>query len=275
VAGTRFILSSANQCLAATLKNGTGGGAPAVSEATGYPMTNALQHDRYSFWQVASGSGTPFAFDVDLGEDNLITVAGLHGFRLLSGTMGTFVVYYASAAQGYNPAAWAGGTFGSVSGATLGTSGVTANRDIAIVAAVQTTRYLRYSFTHTTAVWSVGKLLASVAPTILAGADTIYGAGGVETDYRTQIVTAGASGHPVIEDLGDQGKAWQVTFPAVSTATKDLLRSLASSARPFSMLDDTDALYEVRIQSGAIQCSRPYGGNSALWDVTVELVRLG
>jgi len=265
MANTRFVASIGNYALYSSILNGTGGGAPALSEATGYPMSNALQHDRYTQWQVAGGAGTPVNYDFDLGLNRDLYAIGLHGFRLLSGTMGDLTIQYAAAVAGYVPGAWS--TFGTIAAASLNASGV---RD---VVSVDTTppsgRYIRLSFVHTTAVWSVGKVFATGTPTINAG--VVYDIGGVETELRYQLVTTGPTGHPLLEDIGDQGRAWTVGFSAVSTATKNLLIGLGQQSRPFSLVDENDALYEVRTQSGVVMATRVFND---LWNVSLELVRL-
>lgn len=258
MSNTRFVTNSQNLALAATLKNGTGGGAPALSESDDYPMSNALFHDRYTPWLTPSGAASPIQFDIDLGSSLSVKVIGLHGFRLHSGSMGTLTITYGTT---YAPAT----SWGTITGATL-----TANRDAVVIAGPSNARYIRLSFAHTSAIFSVGKLLVAITPTLDAGG--IYSPGSTETPFRYQTVIEGPSGQPAVNDVGDQGNLWEMRFTQITTAAKDVLDQLGAEAYPFSLLDENDLLYEVMIAGATgVPCERVY---QDVWNVTLPLKRL-
>jgi hypothetical protein len=258
MSNTRFIKNSQNLALTATLKNGTGGGAPSTVEDSAYPMTNALQSDRYTPWLTPSGAATPIQFDIDLGSSLSVNAIGLHGFRLHSGSMGTLTITYGTS---YAP----GTSWGTISGATL-----TANRDVVVIAGPSSARYIRLSFAHTSAIFSVGKLLVAITPTLDAGG--IYSPGSTETPFRYQTVIEGPSGQPAINDVGDQGNLWDMRFTQITTAAKDVLDQLGGEAYPFSLLDENDLLFEVMLAGASgVACERVF---TDVWNVSVPLKRL-
>ncbi|HXJ49417.1 MAG TPA: hypothetical protein VNF91_09645, partial [Candidatus Acidoferrum sp.] len=87
----------------AVLKNGTGGGAPALIETAPYVMANLLYSDRYTLWKTSVlTTPTQYLVDFDLGATRAINCAAAMGFRPQSGG-GLFVdVSYQTGA--YNPA---------------------------------------------------------------------------------------------------------------------------------------------------------------------------
>jgi len=66
----------------ATLKNGTGGGAPAISEDPAWPMSNLLLADRYSYWKINVADENPgIAVDFDIGFAGSFDSAGYSMMR--------------------------------------------------------------------------------------------------------------------------------------------------------------------------------------------------
>src|SRR4029077_1242984 len=63
------------------LKNGTGGGAPALIESAPYVMANLLLGDRWTLWKPPGLAIGSYNVDFDLGGNKAINAAGFHGFR--------------------------------------------------------------------------------------------------------------------------------------------------------------------------------------------------
>lgn len=102
-----IILYKANALAAAgvILKNGTGGGAPALSQNADWPMSNLLLQDRYSVWRSVGDGVAPVSIDFDLGSsqtivDLLITNRRFYGL-MASDT--ALEVYYDNV---YPPTTW-------------------------------------------------------------------------------------------------------------------------------------------------------------------------
>src|SRR4051812_43769928 len=98
--GTLNLLTQA----ATLLKNGTGGGAPALIETAPYTMAQLLNGDRYSFWKssILTGPSTEYDVDFRLPATSSIAAASAHGFRTVSGPAFTIDVLYQTGA--YTPA---------------------------------------------------------------------------------------------------------------------------------------------------------------------------
>jgi len=248
MANTRFFRSSQNLALTATLKNGSGGGAPSLAESSASPMSNAIQHDRYTPWMTNSTpAASPVNLDIDLGSTVSVYALGVHRYRLLAGTAGTLTIGTQTGA--YNGAG-AFTTFGTISSANL-----TSSKDRAVIdTSTVSTRSVRFSFAHTSAVWSVGKLWVVVAPTIDLG--QIYAIGSVLTPVRYQVENVGPSGIPMVDDFNEDGFLWSLDLSVVTTATKTAVWTTVNSGRSCSMLDDNDKLEEVRVVGGAIPTAR-------------------
>ena len=262
MANIRFFRNSQNEALTengATLKNGSGGGAPAEASDSAYPMSNALLADRYSPWRTNNTpAGTPVNLDVDLGGTLSIYAIGVHGFTLISGSMGTLTLGYQTGT--YNGAG-SFTTFGTISAASLTTS-----RDRAVVdTGTQSARSLRWSFAHTSAIWSVGKVFAVVAPTI--DCDALM-PGSLYTPVRYQTENVGPSGIPAITDHNRDGFLWSLDLGPVSSALRLAVWTIVNSASPVSMIDDADKLEEVRIPGGQIPSPRAFSTYNPRLDLT-------
>jgi hypothetical protein len=72
-----------------TLKNGTGGGAPALDEDAQFPTANAKFRSRNRFWRSSSAPTNPVDLDYDLITTNTnIDAVGLGNIRSYRGTAG-------------------------------------------------------------------------------------------------------------------------------------------------------------------------------------------
>jgi hypothetical protein len=264
---TRFVTNANNLGLGATLKNGSGGGAPALASATGYPMANTLTKARYVPFVSASGAASPINLDFDQGGDTAVKAIGLHALSVLSGTLGTITISYATAAEGYVPGAWPH-TYG-----TIASSAFSGHRDACVVANA-TMRYWRISIAHTSAQISLGKVLLAATLTDLG---YIYWPGSTETIVRYDTAMVGPAGLPNIQTRPYLGKLWQMTMDTVTGTQLATLQGLAASGDPFSLIDEGSLLEEVMIQGGQISAARKYAAGAAandVWAASLPLQRL-
>ena len=252
MSNTRLVLT--NRAIGATLKNGTGGGAPALDEVSPYTMAKALTADRWMPWQATPGA-SPIQFDIDLGSALAVTCAGVHGFRSSAFAMGasTVNVMYATA---YPGGPWTSAeTFSMISGP----------RDSGKTFASQSKRYWRFEIDHGGSSFTIGKFLLGVITDLGA----IHSPGGEQTPFRNRLESAMPSGVIVANDLGDPGMDFTLPFGLVTAAKRTTLQGMHLATGSFSLFDADDGLYEVILRNGRVPTRRVY-----LFDVDAELTRL-
>jgi len=248
MADSRFFRSSHNVALAGTVKNGVGLNAPALVEDSSYPMDQAIQHDRMTPWKTpTTPASSPVKIDIDFGSTLSIYGMGVHRYELLSGTAGTLTM---ETQTGTYDGTGTWNSFGTITSASL-----TSSKDRA---ALQTSgvsaRSGRWSFAHTSAVFSVGKLWAVVAPSLTKQ----YAKDSVLTPVRHIIENIDANGVAFINDYNEDGFLWELDMGICTNSEKIQLWLLLNSGRSLSMLDDADKLEEVRIVGGQMPTGRAF-----------------
>lgn len=244
----------------ATLTNNTGGGSPALDEASGYPTTRAQNADRESVWKTSATPSSPINVDFDLGSARTVNVAAALGFRAASGVgAATTVVVYSSSTATY-PRTWdARGSF----------SLTNAPRDAGDSFADVSARYWRFEIACT-AQFQIGRLFVGNA-TDLGG---IHARGGLSSPYRNRNEQPLLSGVVLIEDLGDMGREFTLTFPAKGDSVRSYFESMSNVSGTLLYLDPDDNIYEVYVPGGRTEHARIFHANGAgLYDLSVRLVR--
>lgn len=261
MADSRFFRSSQNVALSGTLKNGSGGGAPAETSDPSFPMLQAIQHDRMTPWKTPSTpASSPINLDIDFGSTLSIYAMGVHRYELFSGSAGTLTMQTQTGT--YTPGGtWT--TFGTISGANL-----TSSRDRAAVDTnTVSCRSGRWSFAHTSGVFAVGKVWAVVAPTITKQ----YAKDSVLTPVRYITENVDSNGVAFINDYMEDGFLWSLDLGVCTSAEKIAIWTLVNSGRSCSMLDDADKLEEVRVVGGQIPTARAF---DTVYFPRIELARL-
>lgn len=228
-----------------TLMNGTGGGAPALDQVSGYPMTNATGiRDIYTLWKQSSGAGT-VNVDVTWGSDKTSRVFGLAGHR--STTQDAGGIGIASVAVSYQTGAYAGGgawtPIASAAfnvGANVRHAGVKASSDIVH-------RSLRYILTVTDA-FTLGALVAGVVDYDL---DFIYEPGTVRREMRPSTrLEAGPSRVPVMNYYQDVRYLWHLAYRAQSATLMAAIRNAIFQQKHVYLLDHDNAFHPVFCPDG-------------------------
>lgn len=255
MSNSRFSLT--NYVESGTIKNGSGGGAPATNESSPYLMTRAQNSDRRSLWKTSAGT-SPILFDIDLGSAKSIQVGAVLGLTTLpSDDGGTLTVQYASS---YYPGAWT----------TLGTATWAAgDRDVGVIAAAQSYRYWRFSIAPTSMLnLSAGRLwLGDLAAYDLGG---IHSPGGVSSPFQNRLEQAMADGSFNINTLGFPGRDFSLPFEQVPSATRDLLMTVAAQSGTVLFADADDDVYEVLVRGGRANSAR----SGLLYSTGLEMARL-
>lgn len=243
-----------------TVKNGSGGGAPARDESGLFTMERAFNSDRRSLWKSSSGAGT-ITFDLDLGAARGVRgVAALGLTSLPSADSGTFDVYYANT---YFPGAWS--SFGSAAWAS-------GDRDVGVsLPAGVSRRYWRVVFTGTGTLTNVslGRLyLGTYASYDLGG---IHSPDGISSPFQNRIEQQMQDGSFNINTLGFPGRDFSFPFNQVTTTVRDQLMAIAAAAGTVVLVDAEDKFYECLVTGGRCGNARR---TDTMFNVVLECRRL-
>lgn len=259
MSNTRFILT--NWAEAGTVKNGSGGGAPARDEDGLFTMERALNSDRRSLWKSSSGGATIY-FDIDLGGIHSIDSVSVHGFTSASAATssggGGLVVEQASS---YYPGAWIS------AGQAFWAQG---QRDVGVVFSTVSKRYWRVSFTPDTPNdISVGRIVIGRTTNYNLGG--IHSPGGVENHFQNRLEQVMEDGSFNINSIGFPGADFTFPFNKSPDATRQLMRDIAAAPGSVILVTADDEYYEVLITRGMASVGRSSG---TLFDVALEARRL-
>lgn len=268
MSNTRFGKTNRIDATACTLKNGTGGGAPALDEVAGYPMTNLEVTDRYTLWKQSSGASMQLDYDLTGAASNIaITTAALLGHRptTASGAGITSVaVHGVPNASGYPPGAGWGAALGTISMAGPA-------RDGGIVFGSTSIRYLRFDITCADA-FTLGRAWAGVIDYDLG---TMFGPG-AEHALQLPVRENRALGDvPVTNWIGDKYDIITYPLPFLSDAVRAYLRTLRASKQTLLLVDYQDVFREVWMRDYRDRV-RFIGPSAGLYECPeLDLVQLG
>lgn len=257
---TRFLYTNLLEASGAVLKNGTGGGAPALDEVAGYPMTNALTRDRYTVWQQSSGAGMDV--DIYLGGSKNFTVFGFQNHRPTAAAgvgITTIDLYYQTGA--YSP----GGVWTAI--ATI--SGLAALRDMALVFAQKTGNSIRASLTVADA-FTLGRFWLGVVDKDLG---TIYMPGRRRTLQQSVADDRAPGGVLCRSWTGDSYNLYGLPFDESDTTLLAALRTVAAKKQSLIYLDHEDVVSEVLLANGSLTDIHQRPG-AVPYDAALELVQL-
>lgn len=241
------------------LKNGTGGGAPALIEVVPYKMSNLLNGDRYSLWKTPLlSNASTYSVDFDLGFTASLNAMGLLGYRLATGSGPGIDMLYQTGA--YTPGgAWV--AFGNT---------VAEQRDTGEAGGTVSARSVRFTISPTdpNESFSLGAFFAGS----LDDLGGIHSLGGARTPFQNRLETPFISGSVALTRLGDDGQTWTMPWHSIPDATRAKLLAAQSRPRSFVLVDADSAFSEVYLRNGAIAESR--GAGPSLYDINIELVRM-
>lgn len=205
----------------ATLKNGTGGGAPALSEDADFPMSNLRSPDRYSVWVTGATPPDPMQVDFSVLAATTLKAFGVarHDTDWVDGPV---EVYYSTSA--YLPGGWSlGPTFTPLAGRT----------NMLVESTIASVRSLRFSMSaHTLTSAMLGNFLAYKDSYDL-GHEGAAGSVDVVRKWRSRSATI--SGLPVINKIGVDRRQIVLSLPTVTSATRAILQALIALDDPFTI----------------------------------------
>lgn len=237
---TRFTFLNRIEASTCTLLNGTGGGAPALDEVSGYPTSNTKTSDRYTLWKQSSGAGTiNVDFDLLGSAANVgINVAALLGHRPTTAAgsgIASVTVQTQTNAVGYAPAGvWT--TQGTI------TMGATA-RDGGVGFADASIRYVRFALSVTDA-FTLGRFFIGAVETDFLCRYLPGMSRGVLNPRRENIAIGEA---PVLNWLGDAYESFGMAFMA-DTTLRNKLDALAKKRQTAVYIDHNSVFREVLVQ---------------------------
>lgn len=253
MASSRWVIS--NQLETATLKNGTGGGAPARDEVAPYVMEHVQNTERLVKWQ-ATGAGD-IDVDFDLGSAKQVIYAGILGHVGVGG-LGSL-----SCTVSYGAAylTWDGN-------ATV--LSLIGGQDVGAIFAAINKRYWRFSFTFVGSSFTVGRIVIATAITDLG----LLFSSARETLRIPSVVERTIGDQPRITRLGVIKKTMELQFSNIDgTALGKLIGvTLGKSA---IYVDRFDASNEVVFpEAGVSYLLKFASGTAYLYDATLIMEEL-
>jgi hypothetical protein len=258
MANTRFLVT--NLAGSGTLKNGSGGGAPGLDEVTGYPMTNALQWDRYTLWKQSSGAD--MNLDIDLGSASTVQAFGIFGQRGVSSTTALTGVEVFTQTGSYTP----GGTWTSQGTITVG-----AKRDAGMILAnsVASVRSVRFAFDVASA-FTLGRVWAGALDYDMGG---IYSPGARRTFVKPRIRNVALGMVTVATVVGDDRYLFDLPYESIDSTMQGKLLAVAQAARSIIYVDHDSNFYECLLAGD--QFSQEHVWNSsAVYNASLGLEQL-
>jgi hypothetical protein len=238
MAFSRFARTVTNRVLnaATVLKNGTGGGAPALVQDAAYPMANLQTADRYSVWSTGASPPGPTLVHYDLGADQSVLFVGILGLRGVNDAAITPItcdVGKRTAAQGYS---------GTAADYTDVASFGDGRRDLAATITAASGRYWQFEFNALPSTgFSIGKLMLSTALTDLG---ILYSPGAEVAIIKPQVRTRTPGGAQAATYLGDARRRFTFPYRTVDATLLGTLRTLGTQVDPFVYFDHEGNVYE-------------------------------
>jgi hypothetical protein len=245
----------------ATLKNGTGGGAPIRDEVAPWLMENAQNKDRTFVWQQSSGAG-PQSVDYNLAGTSTVSFFAALGHR---GAPSSSVGATAVNVYTQNGAYAAGGTWAFRGQIILG-AGV---RDGILITTIANVNSIRYEHVVSSA-FTIGRHFAS-------GIDLDLGI--ISSSGRTRalvkpILENEVGANPTKTRVGDNHYMLNLPYKNITAAILANLRAIAAKDDPFLLVDYDGTPYECVIEGNTLSESLTFN-LPEIFDAQIQLRTLG
>lgn len=228
-----------NKLTTGTLRNGTGGGAPATEEDPSFPMANLLDDDTLSPWKSSATPADPLQVDISITSSTLRAI-GITGFSGGSGI--SFGVYYSTSST-YPPGSWL-----SLVGAT------SLNKATTLVEVNQSgVRQLRFEFNSLPGAIRIGKLFAG-ASTVNLGHEGGPGTSELVDKWRSVIETE--AGGLLVSSLASDSARFRLELPFMNSTDRSNIKTVAALSGPVMMLWSDGVAWEVFIEDDQIVLER-------------------
>lgn len=226
----RFSLTNLLQ--SATLKNGTGGGAPARDEVSPWVMENALDRDRGHVWQGAATVN----YDALLPSADSVEVFAMLGRRPApNGGAGITSVAFKHQSGAYTP----GGAF-----TTAGTTGFSPTQRDGGVIATAIVDTLRFTVTASTG-YTVGRLWAGSINDLECVSSPGYSRRWIDPYLESRM----ADQSPFITYTGEGHWEYTLPYEGADSNLYEFLREVGQTRHTFVLIDRDSTIYEARVRA--------------------------
>jgi len=222
----------------ATLKNGTGGGAPVLSEVAPYLTVNTQKRSRRLFWQKASAA----ALDVDflLAGSTVLDAGGIAGHFPIGGVgIATYTMRYQTGA--YVP----GGVWTDVPGRIAVAVG-SAMDSVASFSSQITANSLRYSLTSVPSVFTLASFVALKHDYDLEGLWSNL----AREKHTAQFEDSSIGEDAIINFTGSDREVWSISWDDILLSLFNKLEAIRACRKAFWVMDKLGAGMEFTVSGG-------------------------
>jgi hypothetical protein len=229
------------------LKNGTGGGAPALIETAPYVMANLLFDDRYTLWKTSVLAAATYPVDFDLGSAKSVSAAAAMGYRTALGTGPTIDIQYTNTAYPAGP--WTSTTPNTIANLVLNL------RDDALEFGSISARWWRFNVNvGANTQFSLAKLFLGVL-TDLGGQ---HSPGAVYTPLGNRSETSLPGGAVVLTELGDDGAEFRIPWKVAAAAVEAAFLTFQTLPGSRLLLWPDSHFYEVYLKGRQLSQARNF-----------------
>lgn len=253
-----LMVATTNLIATATLKNGTGGGAPAREDDSIHVMENAMTADRHLLWSTSATPTSPLNVDFTWGSNRTIEVLAALNLIAAPGALSSIAV--SSQTGAYTP----GGSWTSIG--SVSTLSSPLDPLILPSPASSSVRSLRFIFTGT-GQFAIGRLWAGQLADLGVYPDPPF----TESPARAGDRVFGPLGQMFGVDYGITRNDADMRLGRLAPATVATLRGLADSAASFLFLNHRGAMMEARILPGDLTINETF---TDLYDASVKLTQM-
>lgn len=222
-------VSKINKAETATIKNGSGGGAPARFDTSPWAAENALTKSRKVLW-VGTGSGDLDVAITDGSSNTAVQVVGLLGCSgSPTGSAGITSVAFKYQAGTYTP----GGSFTTMTGAGALTVGAVGRNAAIFLAASVNLATLRISITAGSA-FTVGRIFAG---TIEVDTTILWSPGKQLRYVQPTARVEGIDQHPSISPSGYPFFEYAIPYSELDETKLALVQTIGRYSGPFLLHD--------------------------------------
>lgn len=273
MASLRFVTVNFLEAAAAVLKNGSGGGAPALDEVSPYLMTNAMKHARRVLWQQSSGAA--MQYDVDLtgaASNKTVRVGGMAGHRPIAGALTgitAFTIKSSTTANGYPPVS--GNPWTDVPGA-VAVSTASARDKGKLFDSDVTARYFRFDLT-VGSTFTLGKFFLGIFDYDLGLLYSDLDVLGVTPQVEERTVGQ----DPVLTYVGDDRQLWQLEWRDIQNVVLTKLEAVRALRSSFLLADKAEVFREFLVQAGELRRRHRFesASDTVYTPVSMALEQLG
>lgn len=251
-------VATSNSIATATLKNGTGGGAPARDEDAAHLMEAVQNADRNALWSTSATPTSPLNVDFTWGSSRTIEIIAALNIVAAPGALASIAV--SSQTGAYTP----GGSWTSLG--SVSTLASPADALILPSPSTSSVRSLRFVFTGT-GQFALGRLWAGQLTDLGVYPDPDYS----ESPARAGERVFGPLGQFFGVDYGRSRTDPSFEINRIASGVVSSLRALADTGASFLYLNHRGVMIEARILPGDLTITERF---TDLYDASVRVTQM-